>query len=749
MKRGKNGGSSQTRGSRRPFALTALALAVSMQAAYAQTVAQAAAPASAGDTTLPTVSVRADTVAENYGPAGKKSISATKSDISIEDTPQSISVVTADQIRNQGATTVEESLRYSAGVRTQPIVDTRRGTFYIRGFNAAQNGQYLDGLKLPWSGGYGYWDVEPYSLERVDIVRGPSSVLYGQTSPGGLVNQVSKRPQAESSNEINLSFGNFDRKEVSGDFTGALDQEGKVLYRLTALARDSGTQTDKAGDDRLFIAPQITWRPSADTNFTLYTQIYHDNAGNSANFLPALGTITPLANGSKIPTSLFTGEPGFDRFKREQYIAGYEFSHRLNDTLTLRQNLRYAHQYVSYENIGSNSGLVANPPNGPYLLRRLGLRSTESFDVFTVDNQAQIKVKHGMFDHTILAGVDYTYSYFDRQLGQTAVTPANGVATPTTEPALNAFNPAYGNFVRTAYQTDSDVRRSQIGFYLQDMLRVADRFVFQAAGRYDKARVDTDTRTIATNAVANTGTNDGKFTGRAGVLWEGPYGLSPYFAYSTSFEPTGVTTLYGGGTPKPTTGKQYEAGLKFQPVGSRSFAQLSLFNLTQENVLTTSPVLGQFSQIGEVRSRGVELEGTWAVTPNLNVLASYTYTDAEVTAAGPSAPNAGKTPQYIPKHMASLWADYRLSSNFGFLQGVWLGGGVRYVSKTYDQTNVTTVPAFTLFDLAASYTFAKHYTLRLNVNNLFDKTYVAACDSATNCYYGRRRTIIGTASYRW
>ncbi len=740
MRTGKSARPRQAWANRQPFALTALAMAVTIQTAYAQTNDATPAPASGGEVQLPAVSVRADTVAENYGPVGKKSVSATKTDVPIEDTPQSISVVTSDQIRAQGAQRVEEALRYSAGVRTEPIVDTRRGTYYIRGFNAAQNGQYWDGLKMPWSGGYAYWDLEPYSLERVDIVRGPSSVLYGQTAPGGLINQVSKRPQAESSNEINLSFGNYDRREISGDFTGALDKDGKVLYRLTALARDSGTQTNHAGDDRLFISPQITWRPTDATSFTLYSQIYHDNAGNSAGFLPAVGTITPLANGSKIPTDFFPGEPSFERFKREQYMVGYEFSHRLNDTVTLRQNLRYSHMYTSYEDINGNGGLVSNPANGPYLLRRIGLRSNESYNLFTVDNQAQIKVKHGIFEHTILTGIDYTRSTFGRLLGQTG-------SLPTQQPPIDIFNPVYGNFVAPAYQSDTTTVRSQVGFYLQDMLRVADRWVVQLAGRYDKAKVDADARTLATNVVTHSGTDDGKFTGRAGLLWEGPYGLSPYFAYSTSFEPTATTVLYGGGTPKPTTGKQYEAGLKWQPKGTRSFAQLSLFNLTQQNVLTTSPVPTQVSQLGEVRSRGVELEGTWAVTNNFNILASYTYTDAEVTQAGPNAPNAGKTPQYIPRHMASLWADYRLSS--GFLRGVWLGGGVRYMGKSYDQTNVTTVPAYTLFDLAASYSFAKHYTLRLNVNNLFDKTYVAGCDSATNCYYGRRRTIIGTATYRW
>ncbi|WP_043366885.1 TonB-dependent siderophore receptor [Cupriavidus sp. WS] len=732
MKTGKSVGSRRAQANHRHLALSALALAVSAQMAHAQS--GATTTAASGEAQLPAVSVRADSAAAPvYG--ARNTVSATKTDATIAETPQSISVVTSDQIRAQGAERVEEALRYTAGVRTEPIYDTRRGNYLIRGFLASQQGQYWDGLKLPHSGGYGGWELEPYSLERIDIVRGPASVLYGQSSPGGMINQVSKRPQDTPEHELNVSVGNNARKEVSGDFTGPIDQDGKLLYRVTALARDSGTQTPHVDDNRLFISPQITWRPTDATNFTLYAQAYKDRSGNSGNFLPAVGTVSRLGNGQRIPTDLFTGEPDFDLFKREQYMVGYEFSHRFNDVLTVRQKLRYAHLHVSYEDIGGNGGLT-NYTTGPFNLRRIGLISNESYSLFTIDNQAQVKLSHGIFDHTFLVGVDYQRSTFDRLFGQSA-----------NEPALNVFNPVYGNFVRPAYQTDTDTTRDQVGFYLQDQVKIDKRFVVQLAGRYDKAKVNTDTRTIATNATSTTKTDDGRFTGRAGLLYEGPFGLSPYVSYSTSFEPAISTLIYGGGTPEPTTGRQYEAGVKWQPANSRSFAQISLFDLTQRNVLTTAPVNGFYSQIGEVSSRGIELEGTWAVTSNFNVLASYTYTDAEVTKAGPGAPNAGKVPPYVARHMASLWADYRLSG--GPLAGVWLGGGVRYVGGSFDATNTISVPSFTLVDLAASYTIAKHYTLRVNVNNLFNKTYVAACDSATNCYYGRNRTVVGTLSYRW
>ena len=672
------------------------------------------------------------------GYVARNSATATKTDTPLIETPQSISVITQAQMAAQGVSRVDEALRYSAGVRTEPIYDTRRGTYYVRGFNVANNGQYLDGLKLAYSGGYGGWEVDPYTLERLEVLRGPSSVLYGQTVPGGLVNQVSKRPLDTRSGELAVQYGSFDRKQLSGDFTGPLDDAGQWLYRLTAVGREGGTQTNHVDDDRVLVAPSLTWKPSAATSITLLAQYQHDRTGNTANFLPAAGTLWPVASGH-IPVDFFTGDPTFDQTDRRKAQVGYLAEHRVNDQLTLRQNLRYSTLDVDYRSLGANGGWVQT--REPYTdLRRISLVSKEGFHLFTLDNQAQFNLAHGPVAHTLLLGADYQESRFDRLYG---------LRTAAVDP-INVWDPVYGRpFPGATPQASNDTNqvRRQFGLYAQDQIKFYDKWVLQLAGRYDWARSTTGETILRTGVETTTRTNDEQFSGKVGLVYLADNGLAPYASYTESFEP--VAGAGYGGTPfEPTRGKQYEIGLKYQPAGARSFAQVSLFDLRQTNVSTADLAHPGFSvQTGEIRSRGIELEGTWEVTPQLNVLASYTYNDVKVTKAARTAVNLGKRPPYIPDHMASLWADYRLSAT-GPLAGLWFGAGVRYMGSTNDIPDAVHVPAYTLVDAALRYDMGS-YQFSLNASNLFDKRYVAACDSVTNCYYGLERTIMARVAYRW
>lgn len=698
-------------------------------------------PASGEAATLPAVTVTARPESA-WGPVdgyiATRSATATKTDTAIIETPQSISVIPQALMEAQGVNRVDEALRYSAGVRTEPIYDTRRGTFFIRGFNVSNNGQYLDGLKLAYSGGYGGWEVDPFTLERLEVLRGPSSVLYGQNVPGGLVNQVSKRPQEIAANEMSLQVGSFDRRQVAGDFTGPVDADGKWLYRLTALGRESGTQTRHVDDDRILLAPSLTWRPNADTSLTLLAQYQKDRTGNTANFLPARGTLWSTDNG-RIPIDFFSGDPSFDATDRRKLQVGYLFEHRASDMLTLRQNLRYSTLEVDYKSLGANGGWVElrEPLQN---LKRISLVSEEDFHLFSLDNQAQVNLDHGALKQTVLLGADYQESRFDRLYG---------LRTAPVSP-INAFNPVYGSpfpGARPGPSNQTDQTRRQFGLYAQDQLKLHDKWILQLAGRYDWARSSTDETTLATGAVKSTPTDDGAFSGKAGFVYLSETGLAPYVSYSESFEPVAGAS-YNGTPFKPTRGKQYEVGVKYQPPGARSFVQASLFDLRQTNVPTADLAHPGFSeQTGEIRSRGLELEGTWEVTRDLNVLASYTYNDVKVTKAAANAVNLGKRPPYIPDHMASIWADYRIGGA-GPLANLWFGAGVRYMGSTNDTADTFKVPAYTLVDAALRYDWNR-YRLSLNASNLFNRQYVAACDSVTNCYYGIERTIMAKLSYHW
>jgi len=693
-----------------------------------------AAQGGAGEVSLAKVSVTAAAESAGGGYVARAADAGTKTDAPIIETPQSISVVTRDRLDDQAAQRVQDALRYVAGVRTDPAFDTRYETMIIRGFDEARNGLYLNGLRLPpANGGNSAWEIEAYSLDRVEVLRGPASVLYGQNSPGGIVNMVGKRPNGQTFREAEFQIGNHDRYQAALDVGGQFDAEGTVQYRLGALARDSKTQTDYVEDKRLMLAPSLTWKPAAGTSLTVYALAQADRTGSGINFLPASGTLLPNPNGS-IPISRFTGEPGFDGYDRHQSLVGYAFEQRIDDAWTFRQNLRYGHMDIDYQSVyaaGYSDAALRT-------LRRFYGLIDESTNALTVDNQLVAKFRHGDVSHTVLGGIDYQRTRFRRDSGA-------GLA-----PALDAFDPVYGTPFPTAFSTRSDQDSSQAGLYLQDQLKINERLVLLVGGRQDHAWSDSDTTDLASGATGRTPQNDKHFSGRVGGVYLFDNGFAPYASYSESFLPSSGAG-FDGSPFEPTTGRQYELGLKFQPKGSNSFFQMAVFDIRQQNMLTPDPDTTHLCggvrcqvQTGEIRSRGVELEGVAAVTPALNLVASYSYTDAEVTKS--NGPDLDKRPVYVPEDMASLWAHYRFGESVA--PGLSVNGGVRYIGKTYDYLNLLTVPGFTLVDVGLAYRTGS-YRFGLNATNLFDKKYVASCDNASFCYYGNGRTVLGTMTVYW
>jgi iron complex outermembrane receptor protein len=658
----------------------------------------------------------------------KTARSATKTSTPLQETPQAISVVTQKEMEARRVQSVGEAIQYTSGVRGDYWggVDLRYDKTLIRGFDAAQ---YLNGLKLTEGTFAGLGRPEPYGLERIEVLKGPSSVLYGQNAPGGLVNLVSKKPTKDPVHEVNVSYGSHDRKQTSFDFGGPIDQDGELQYRLVGLARDSGTQINYGKDNRQYIAPSLTWEPDADTRFTILGSYLREDLGNQVNVLPPIGTLTRAPYGF-IPTSFYAGEPGFDRFIRTSKSIGYEFEHRSSDIWTIRQNLRYDRQDADYRYV-SYSGA---PVVGSRMARRRSFVD-QQLGSFSVDNQAEAEFSTGPVDHTVLIGVDYRNVQSDFLFGTAAAT------------SLNILNPVYGATTLMPPVTRSeDSSLNQTGFYLQDQMRV-DNWAFTLGGRYDLAESSTRDR-LANKSVPQ---DDGKFTWRAGVVYLADNGLAPYVSYSTSFEPTPGSDFVG--TPfEPTTGQQYEVGIKYQPVGYDSYVTLSAYDLTQQNVATTDPLHPTFSvQTGEVRVRGFEAEAVAALTDGLSLRASYTNMDGEVTR---SNDYKGNKPAQIPRNIANLWLDYTVQD--GPLSGLGLGAGVRYIDAHFgDAANRMLLPATTLVDAAIRYDFGvanpdlKGVNLSVNASNLFDKTYVGQCASTLFCQYGARRSVLAQLSYKW
>jgi iron complex outermembrane receptor protein len=682
-----------------------------------------------GQVSLDTIEVQGETA---WGPVNgyvaTRSASGSKTDTPLIETPQSISIVTRDQIRNTGARSIAESLNYTSGVVAQSPIFTRMvDDFTVRGFNVANGnlGTLRDGMKLQsnvYDGGQ-----ESYGLERVEVLKGAASVLYGQLGPGGVINAISKRPTPTRFGEVNLEYGSYQRRQISADLGGPLTADGQFSYRLTGLLRKSETNVDHVDDDKIYIAPALTWAPTAATSLTLlgyYQQI-------RTRFAPPM----PYANTrfNQIPRDLFIGEPSYDRYDSDQYALGYLFEHNFTDALKLRHSLRYFHADVAWDYL-SFGGLR---PNGRTLNRGVSDRD-ETSTGFTTDTSLEVKFDTGGIKHTLVAGLDTYRRTYDshRRSG-------------TVGPLLDIYAPVYGTTFPTlgAVDNGTDTVGNQYGIYLQDQMKIADKWVLLLGGRHDWA--DSRTRSYANNRV--TKFDDTAFTGRAGLVYLFDNGIAPYVSFSQSFQPQVQTDRFGNPF-KPTEGEQYEAGIRYQPPGTNLLLSASVYDLTQKNMLTPDPVAPTaFSvQTGEVRSRGVELEAK-ASFDALNLAASYSYTDARVTKSNNPA-ELDQRVDLVPYHSFALWADYDLSG-LG-LKGFKLGGGVRYLSGAnitgfaYDVPGRTIVDAMMSYDFAAVAPSLKGMVLQVSAKNLFDKQYIT-CSTPTGCRYGDPRTVSASLSYRW
>jgi iron complex outermembrane receptor protein len=655
-----------------------------------------------------------------------RSGTATKTDTPLIETPQSVSVITTDQVRNQGAVSIGEALRYTAGVSgdVNGGSDTRFGGLQIRGFDMTMPGLYIDGLRIPSSNYVHFNGLDPYGAERIEVLKGPSSAMYGGSGTGGLLNYVTKLPTAQQFGEASISGGSFNRYQGQFDIGGPANKEGTVLWRLTGVVRDGETQVDFSKDNRVFIAPAVTIKPNDDTAITLLANYQRDRAGWGLQFLPASGTVWPN-NGRTIPVSFFAGVPSFDAFNTEIASVGYQLSHDFADNLTFRQNLRYAYQH-NLEKVFYGGGYTDEAAGQ---LARYGSTSNSIINSFAVDNQLQGKFTTGVVSHTTLLGVDYRNSSFRD----------TAFAVTTSAPEINVFNPVYSyDWTIGAMNDNTGVKQSQAGLYAQDQVKLG-RLSFQLGGRQDFVTTQVDGG-IADSSVSK---DVSAFTARAAVMYNFDNGIAPYFSYSESFLPV-LATGPGGQMLNPETGVQYEVGVKYQPLGWNALFTFAAFDLTRDNVVTYAPGAVFADQTGQVKSRGIELEGTMSLADGWNLRAAYAYVDAIVTQ---DPVNVGKAPVTVPLNRASLWSDYTLQS--GLLAGVQFGGGIRHVGATWgDDANTFKVGASTVLDALLAYN-RDNWRLSLNVTNLADTRYVAACYSLSGCFYAEGRKAIGKLTYRW
>jgi len=707
----------------------------------AQPTRRVAAPTQAAPVTRPAI-LGERGLGSVQGYAARDSVTATKTDTPILAIPQSISVITRDQIVSQQAQTIPEALRYTPGVMTElygasSVVDEIK----VRGFIAPR---FLDGLRLPYDTvlQFGQSKTETYGLERLEVLRGPSSGIYGHTSPGGLINMVSKRPTNVYQGEVELQTGSFDRLQGAFDVSGPLDEQRKFLARIVGLVRDTDKVVDFNHERRLYIAPSFTWAPTADTSFTFLSSFQRDDIkGQPQQYVPGVGTLYPNPNGPRIPYSRNMGEPNFDRIKFDQDMVGYAFAHRFNEVFQVRQNVRYS-------TIRNEVYSMRNESPAPNVIGDVSRSANYVFGNtknLAVDTHVQADFATGPLSHKVLFGIDYQKQDVDADYR------ANyGVFL------LNVYNPVYGQPIpgkdgMTRFiSTVSD--QYQVGLYVQDQIKV-DRWVITLTGRHDKAVATTTNR--LNNASADQ--DDGAFTGRAGLTYLFDNGVAPYVAYATSFQPVfgfNVTSS-GGEVFKPTTGAGWEAGVKYQPLGYSLLLTAAVFEVVQQNVVATTPDFMVTSQTGEVRVRGYELEARGNITRELAIVGGISHIEPVVTKNSLNPALIGKDLSNVPRDSAALWAMYTFFD--GGLAGLGLGAGVRYVGGLQgSDANEFLVPSHTLFDAAVSYDFSylrpdmKGVTLQINATNVANTYYVATCFTGlAYCALGAPRTVLATLRYNW
>lgn len=649
--------------------------------------------------------------------ARSESMSGTKTETPLIETPQPITIVTDDQFLSQGAINISDTVRYTAGITANPYGrDTRIDSFVIRGIDALQ---FRDGMRDIFSY-YASITSDPYNFSRVEVVRGPASVLFGQGSIGGIVNLVSKTPDLETRGEANLVYGSYDRKEVLGDVNLALSDTFAI--RAVGRVRDADTYVDHVPDDRMMFAPSIRWQPSSDTNLVLTGLYQKDKGGSTAQFLPIIGTFRDNPNNpDQLDPYLFVGKPGWDRYDGRLLQGGGSITQRFGDAVQLSAKARYIDADLSYFTHYTNS--YSNPTN-PYLDpagRTIGLYSDASIartNVFSTDNNFQFKFNTGAaIEHVLLAGVDYSWNKVRKR---------GGFGFEIIDLYDIDYNALIIPTIGTAVSTDV---QKQLGFYVQDQIRFWDRVSVVLGARRDRVKSNNSNGTTATDKAT---------TFRAGIIGELGAGFSPFFSYTESFLPitpaaTDLVRL------KPQTGTQYEAGVKWQP-DLNTLVTVTAFHIEESGRPIDGPTPGIRLQSGKLTTKGIEVEASRTLPGDFELLVNYGYN--KLTS------NDSPFFIYLPRHNASAWA----TKSFGVADGAQLrlGAGAVYTGKRISAGPTWTIvtPSYTTVDALAEITW-NNWRFAVNATNLLNNIYYASCLDRGDCFMGAPRNVMGTVGYRF
>ena len=675
------------------------------------------------------------TSSSNHELVAKESSAGTKSSTALIRTPQTISVITREQMDLMIPDSVADAFEYTSGVFTRYRGNSNRNDEVIsRGFRYSP--KFLDGLSYGFTtqnGGGG--QIDPWLLERVESIRGPVGVLYGQINPGGMIAMTSKMPSIKDIHKIKLVLGNNKTREAAVDFGGNLTEDNTLFYRFNAIGKKQDEFVKHNRQERFAIAPAITWQPNEQFHFTLLTNYQYDPKAGSRNFLPREGALLKTSVGY-VPYDLNVSEPSFDKSKRKQGSIGYHWEYALNHSLSLIQNLRYTHRNEDYKFLIYNVDSKIND----HVVTRRAQKSSKTTNELGIDSRILANFNTHNLAHTLLSGFDYRFNHSD----------STAYRDPKNDYLFDWHNPPRIHINESSLLRFDKSKKTvnQYGIYLQDQLEW-EHWDLVLSGRYDW----TDLHHKNTFKKLDKTYKDSKFTWRVGLLYEFESGISPYVSYSTSFDPSLYQNAPDSPPLKPNTGEQLEVGFKYQIPNSDTLFTTSWFQITQKNLPSYNSETKYFEQIGKVESQGFEAELHAQPLPQIALIAAYTYVDITTKSSHKKA-QVGHSPAAVPRHTASAWGSYHFLN--GFLNGFTLAAGVRYIGDSpADPIGEYTVPHYTLYDAMMKYDLGNAWpvlqgaTLQMNAKNLTNKQYVASCSGKYACFYGNGRSLIASIQYLW
>jgi len=671
---------------------------------------------------------------------------ATKTDTPIIETPQSISVISSDLIAARGAIGVQEALRYTPGLRTEPNgADYRFDYILLRGFGSTD---FIDGMRQP--DGSFTARTEAFNLERIEVLRGPSSVLYGQAAPGGIVNEMTKVPQFTFGGEAAVQYGSFDRKQAQVDLTGPLNAEGTIAARVVGLVRDADNQVDFGKDNRMFLSTSLRFKSQDDRTDVILSGIYQrDKAASIYSYLPVVATLLAPSKELELKRGVYLGEPSHNFYNSRLESGTLQVTQRLSDAISYSGRVRYTHA------ITSNGGIDLEVWNGlenPFIdadnrvLARSLYDKYTNLNMITADHNLRFDFGTGPVTHKVLLGVDYLRS---SQKGTTTYTvgDSDGDGVDDVTP-IDIYAPVYdpANVPVVDPVADPRSRNTQLGFYAQDQISYAEIATLVLGIRRDRATAwsEGDDKQV-----------DHATSLRAGLIVNLTPGLSPYVSYSESFNPITGLDFYGN-TFKPQRGRQWEGGARWQPDRS-TLLSVAYFDIKGTNLLATDPNNGSNQiQVGTVTSRGFEIEGTRVLPGNYTITASYSHVNAK-TGYNTDPLQIGLPISAVAKDTASIWGEKYAA--LGDALTLHVGAGVRYMGPSREGVAFYDIdpdgaierlktPGFTLVDALVGLEFGK-WSLNINATNLLDKKYYAQCSVRSACSFGYGRNVIGTLGYRF